>query len=230
MKTGRRIDSRDRVRRRRFASSRPSTDAPVVVEDWEDDSPLSEWSGSTGDVTIQTGTVHNGSNAAQFGDGATGFIEIDSLAGNGLGAYPQKGDIFKLYVRVTSATAGNNRIKYGAADTDNCYHIEVDYGNDRFRLLKDVSGSVDTVFGSVTGVGFSTDTWYEVELTWDDGSLGGTEDDMTVSLADMSSDTGLGSATGNDSDYASEGGVIASAWVGNAGEDKFVDYWHITNR
>jgi hypothetical protein len=201
----------------------------VTIVDSFEDQDLAEYTGaSTSDSgkSIVTSPVLDGTYALELTSFESGMY---SVPGDGLNAYPTKGDVFNLIQQTTGSVNGRWRLYFGLeTGTDETYEVEFDLDNSTFSLNSVVGGSRSTLV-SATSVPYATGTWYAGRVTWDDGTLGGSDNDITVELVEDPT----GSATVletlgpvSNSDHATGDGVGLNAANYNANA-VVVDYWHI---
>jgi hypothetical protein len=104
-------------------------------------------------------------------------------------------------------------------------------GSDRRVRLRKVDGGTETPLAA-TDIGttdLADQTWYSLRVTWDDGTLGGSDNDITVTLVQAPAGSATTLATVgpiNDATYAGNEGV--GVWANNPDnvETRF-DYYHI---
>jgi hypothetical protein len=130
-----------------------------VIENWERTSPLDEYTGDTGEVTIQSSTVQDGSNAAEIN---AGQYQVFSAEGSGLQNYPSQGDVFAFWHNFPSGA--RPRFIYGFQDSSNYYYVELDDRNDTLKLVKVDGGSETTLDGA--SVAFDNNAWVQTKVEW----------------------------------------------------------------
>ncbi|AUV81245.1 hypothetical protein C2R22_05870 [Salinigranum rubrum] len=178
------------------------TPVTTVTIDSFEDQDLAEYTNvDGGDWTFVTSPVRNGTFAAQI----DGFNEIYSLPGDGLPAYYGRGN---GTLRVSVRSDGNASptaipwFRFGAADNANSYYVRLDFSTGDVGLNKEVTGSTSTIAN--TSITVSDGEWYEYEIIWDDGTLGGSVGDLTLTVTRVSDATELTTLTSNDTDAALE--------------------------
>lgn len=87
-----------------------------------------------------------------------------SLPGDGLNYYPENGDIFSCFVRLSSNGGGDNLIAFGVSDSDNNFRPDITQGGD-LRLSKVDNGTFQSL--ATAGTSTNTSTWYDLEVEWD---------------------------------------------------------------
>lgn len=188
-----------------------------------EDADIAEYTGDTTQFTPSSQTfAPDGSYVLNGDDASGGYFQIISLPGEGLGAYPQRGQKFKFYFRSSNAAATKSRggcIFASDSTTDNMYvvYIRVDTGD--FQIREYVNGALNT-YGSVA-VSFSGSTNYEIVVDFD------TAGDGTVA-AEIYDDTGtLLNSTSITSTHVDSG---AFGWFKeNNGSVTYTDYAHQVN-
>jgi hypothetical protein len=99
-------------------------------------------------------------------------------------------------------------ITYGAQDHQNRYYVNVDPADDSVRIFKYENGD-STSLNGVNHIGFSTDTWYWVEVNW------GSDGSHNAELYDIE-DTKIASVSATDSEWT-EGGFGYDAYLADQG-------------
>lgn len=194
-----------------------SASTVTTVDDFED-GDIAEYSGDTGAMTVQTGTVYSGSYALQLDTDGT-FKEL--VSATGLNAYPQAGDIFEAYHRLGGVNDGPV-YNFGtqAENRNDCYQVGM-RGNDDTFVIHEISGGNATSLGS-TSVPFSNhaNEWLNSVTEW------GSDGTITITIYD-STNTEIGNLTVTSTAYTS-GGI---GWCGNtadASSTLYHDYMEIT--
>lgn len=200
-------------------SARLGSDA-VIVEDFEDSSPLGEYSGSTGGWSIVNSPVYEGSNAAATSEDYKRIYDTDHANS------PSQGETFS--VRHRSDTGGNGNyhmlwVMFGVQSSNTYYQVRAGYDSVGLQLYRWDSGSSNWLAGNSTSV-HSINEWNYFDVTWDDGTLGGSQGDITVDGYD-SADNAVVSISANDTNYASGGiGYEANVDTNNSGT-LYTDYY-----
>jgi hypothetical protein len=131
------------------------------------DSLATFYSGDTGAFNRVASDLSGG----KMLDATTGNVELISTPGDGLNAYPAKGDTFACTVRVQTQAAP--RLRYGLADSNNFYMVEIK-SDGSVTLFKKESGSFSTLdSGSIT---VSDGDEFDIEIQW------GSDDSHTVDI------------------------------------------------
>lgn len=171
----------------------------TIIDDFED-GDIAEYTGDTGQFTVQGTTVFEGANALEgTSDGARHRI----ISTAGLNAYPAQGDTFQCRIRddTGSLTAG---IAWGVQDGNNLYRAMVSSQGDNLQLWLKENGGYNRLVE--TAVTVPQDEWLRLEIDWaGDGT-------MTVTLFD-SADTQLAQISATDTTFTS-GGI---GWIINTG-------------
>lgn len=199
-----------------------------VIDDFEDQD-LAGWSGSTDEYSFAGSTtvpVPHGSWVLQADPGT--FSSVISST-SGLPAYPSKGDRFRAYFRTPDATASISMFQgFGYVDLDNTYKAKLRWGADKLELIS-TTGGVGTIIAS-TSVAWASNQWYALTVTWDDGTLGGADNDITIDVDeyDPATDgyTHLTEIGANDATHATNTGVFLSAYTPD-GITQYVDHFHL---
>lgn len=175
----------------------------TTIDDFED-ADIVEYSGDTGNFTVDSQLVETGSYALR----TTTNWRQNIRSTSGLPNYPQKGQVFEWYTAVGSITGGWQRLyfQFGMQSTtgDNEYYVRHNIETNEIVILRSDAGSNATLNSAATGLSPSADTWIRNEITWDDGTLGGSDGDITYLIEN----TGTGntaSVTTNNTLYSSGG-------------------------
>lgn len=157
-------------------------------------------------------------------NGGDSFSEIWSVSGNGF--YPEKGDVFWYWAQASGADTFAG-FGFGWDDEyDSGYLVRPELGSVNFAILE-VDGS-DTVLANTSNADTSLDTPYYTRVIWDDGTHGGTDNDITATLFDASggSLSEVSELTTNDSTHENDTGV---AWRcnGPSGWTCYYDHGYI---
>lgn len=185
----------------------------TIVEDWEDSTePSSEWSGDTGQFSAQSTVVDAGSQALELNSSVNDGTIYKIVSTSGLPNYFPKGNIAEYFVRSDVANDGTNRFRaypaFGASGTSTQYNVFCAFDNQPSGSLKlqVQDGGAPTQLDGVS-MAWSADTWYRIEITWDDGTLGGADNDITADVYQMGSSTIEASVSANDSTHSGKDGV-----------------------
>lgn len=205
----------------------PSLDT-FVVDDFEDQD-LNGWTGDTSDFSITGQATVPPPNGAWVLQADPGTLSSYISSTTGLQTYPAKGSKFRAYFRTQDASQSHNAyLGFGFADEDHNYSAEIRWGPNKLELNKS-SVSQNTLLTS-TNVVWNSNRWYALTVTWDDGTLGGADNDITVEIHeyDPATDTHtyLTEITANDSEYAANTGVFLLAYNPD-GLAQYIDYYHL---
>jgi len=173
--------------------------ATTVVDDFNDND-MAEYN-NLGGQSLVTSPVFEGSHALEL---TNGMNDVFSLPGDGLQNYPQKGSIIEWYFNL-DGNSGQPIFGFGTQDADNTYWAIPD-GKNKNQIFITIYQN-----GSPDNNAFSTPAppatgWFKNRVIWDDGTLGGSDNDITYEMYDTS-DNLLGSGTLNDSTFANESGI-----------------------
>lgn len=170
---------------------------------------LDAWAGvDSGEYSwVTTPTPTDGTYALQKNAGSNGNL-IEAYPGataTDLPYYPTIGDTIYFDCR-TEALAGNNMFfGFGMAATGygNDYKVQIDWNDDDLFLQKDGGTGAGVLANHPGPVGYAPNQWYCVEIVWDDGTLGGSYGDITVSIYEDNPDGAqVGSSiTANDTEW-----------------------------
>lgn len=118
------------------------------------------------------------------------------------------------------------RITWGLDDANgDGYRIELSTSSGSLDLER-IDGDSPTDINTTTISSVNSNRWNYADITWDDGSLGGSNGEHTVEFFDATDDSSYGSISGVDTTYSGAGydgmGFYTSGLTGNG----FFDYWH----
>lgn len=195
----------------------------VTIVDSFEDQDLTEYTGmeasDDGKSFVQS-PVFDGTYALEI----TSFESL-AYSTSGLNAYPSKGQKFNFYIRVDTSNGRPQQI-FGLEDSSNYYLVDLDYPDGSFRLKKNDGGSLSTLTED-TNVSYTLGQWYKVHVEWDDGTLGGSDNDIRVDLVDTTGPSTDSSLSNNDSSHANSDGVGLIAKEHGTDCKQYFDYWHI---
>lgn len=180
--------------------------AGVAVIDNFDDGLDAAWTGETGSFGQDTTTVYEGAGSVTT-TGASDLLDIRATPADGLPNYFAHGDRMRVYTRYSGSSTTNDfhYIYFSFADSSNWWRIELRFDADSLDLTLN-DGNTASEEGSVTAT-FPFQTWLEVQITRDDGSWGGTANDITIVVTDTSDGTEVASLTTNNSTHQSNDGL-----------------------
>ena len=181
----------------------------TVVEDFERDDPLDDYTRSSAFDTTST-TVFEGDTALTANGGS--LSRINSISG--LPAYPIQGDVFDCRLRLEDSCEA--RVKFGVEDVGNKYGINIQSDDNGLDLYKRDDGSFTRL--TSTSVAVPQDEWLRLETTWK------TNDTITVTLFD-SDDSQLAEISTTDATHADRDGI---GWGVRNGGPVFFDIMQIT--
>jgi hypothetical protein len=200
----------------------PQRGSTATTIDSFEDGDIAEYSGDTGSFTTTNESTlswgaPDGSIVLENPTGS-GFNRIVSTSG--LNEYFPKGNTAECAVR-TKASGPRARVLFGVGGAYDYYFAEVDWLEDRIRLGERVSGSLSHFATDATFTP-SVDTTATVRITWDDGTLGGSDNDITMQYFEGGTQVGSDLTT-NDPSHATNDGI---GFVGAANDDPDEDlYW-----
>lgn len=188
----------------------------TIVDDFEDQD-ITEYAGDTGNCTVVSSPVQNGSYALEASTGSDTTVIISSTTG--LNAYPSQGDTFRVWVRTSTANA-LHAVMFGTQSesaSTNRYQTGLNQHQGEFELAKADSNGFTELAAATQS--YSDDTWYEIEVAW------GTDDSITATLYD-SAGSQLNQVSATDATFTS-GGVGFLHNPGTGGSTTNYDYWRI---
>lgn len=204
-----------------------ATAATLVIDSFERNSsgPGSQYSGTTGefeiinDSTLSFSAI-NGSRVLK-NPGGLGFSEI--LSTSGLPHYFPKGSIATCFMRA-STDEGRPRVYFAVKDTDNwfCIQYNRDASDNIFKIYRTVDGNLTKP--AKVNTTYAADQWMEVVITRDDGTLGGSDNDIVTELTPRSGGTTT-TLSINDSTFADQDGIGFGGQL-NDTADLYFDFYH----
>lgn len=184
-----------------------------------DDTNLTEYNGDTGSFSFS-------STSTQGSDSLTSSANSKHIRStSGLDNYPSKGNRWEVFFRTDKVGSNSENwrqnFKFGLSDSDNYYAFRINWEqNDNIWLRKNDGGSDSTLHQVDTSEQFSANEWYRAEFTWDDGNLGGSDNDITVEFYNSSEDK-IGTVMDNDSTHSGNSGI--GMWANSTTSDNM--YW-----
>lgn len=188
--------------------------SPTVYENFEAGN-LSDYSGSVGEWSVvQSPTPHDGSYVAQPTSSGASIFDIDRQSS------PSPGETWTFYMYLTDGTATSHGVfpRFGVQDGDNFYELRCRGGNNTQLYERDADSNSWLAGGLLE---YESNAWNRIDVTWDDGTLGGSDGDITVEGYD-SSGNAIGSISGNSTTHG-DGGLAFSCGLAS-GEDAYIDY------
>lgn len=192
--------------------SSPPSGSTLVIDDFAD-GDLSEYEFENGNdalAAVVSSPTHHGQNALEL---SGGHFHLNCT--DGLQNYPRAGDVFSGWIRGSADIDGSLVLLYGVQDFENRYYAYVHIADGEIRIRKKESGSIETL-ASQTGLGLSTETWYEIEVDW------GTDGTHVLTLYDTGGTQRGQVSTGNETTWTS-GGIGYNAHTQN-GANGYFDY------
>lgn len=216
-------------------------EGPPIIDDFED-GDISEYSvynpPNTGDgmEVIDESTVSfsavNGSKMALFdaGEGDNPFYY--SHPGDGLPNYFPKGKEVTLYFRKEVATRTDVSfcfgVEEGSDNTSGNNHYRATLQWDAFygAVLENRNAGSTSAMVNNSNHDLNNGVWYEVVVRWDDGTLGGSDNDITMTVYEGIGGTEVMQLNANNSDHATADGV---GWLPQQRDHPvYADYAHDT--
>ena len=193
-----------------------ATESRSLLDSYEDQD-LSEYSGDTGEFSITAE-----SNLAFSARDGSYVLEnpgpdFDDIYSTTITA--AKGTTINGWVRGTASASQSVCFGLGT-DTNDCYEARVSIDGNNI-VLRDRADS--TTLAADYGPGVSADTWYRIEVVWDDGTLGGADNDLTMRVFDASGTQQGSTLSANDSTHATEDGIGIIA-NGGSSWTAWIDY------
>lgn len=197
-----------------------------TIDDFNDGS-LSEYGTTNNNFSVSATAAYEGAYGLEDTSSSVSYIYSES----GLNAYPSQGSRFRVYIyphwssnplwRVYFAVTTGAMSGGGGHTPDDGYRLNCDETGFNFQV--EVDGVDSGVDGTSTNFSWTQDTWYYVDILWDDGTMGGNAGDLKADVYRASDDTLMASSTrGNDTSHTS-GGV--GFWCnGNMVGTYFDDY------
>lgn len=183
----------------------PQRASGTLVESWED-TDHSEWrhlDPTTDDTAYVSDVVWEGSQALE----KSGYDEAISHPGDGLPEYFKKGEIWAFYLYIRSGlNSGVTGVYFAAQDRDNCFVTQWDGANDgQLETFLRQNDASQYFLGN--GESCPQDTWLEVRITRDDGTLGGKDNEIRVTWTRMDTGATIAEHSAVDSTFASESAI-----------------------
>lgn len=196
-----------------------------------DDQTLDAYSGDKGSYGFETSDPIQGVASLLRTDSTSGYEIVTSTSG--LYNYPAKGNTFQWKIRaaVDSADTGAAQVggMFGVTDASNYYSARYEFIDDDFILFKETGGTTSILASDVTATdgGYTDGTVLTVEVTWDDGTLGGNDNDITAKLMSDDKQTTHATVSASDSDHATKTGVGVRTFSDAAAQEPTADAYRI---
>lgn len=142
---------------------------------------------------------------------------------SGLPAYFSKGQRAHAYARASDVD-GSLRVLFGVADSNNNYAAQLLFGSQAIVLSVLDNGAYSTMASASASL--SADQWYELDIVRDDGTLGGSDNDIGLMISTHPGGSQVGDTlVVNDNTHATASGV---GMVGQSNDtaDLYLDYYH----
>lgn len=195
----------------------------VVIDDFEDTPILDDWTAvGSGDhaATTTSAQVWNGSQALE----STGFDQT-YLAVGGDRQYAKGEGTLYFHFRAGTGDSIAPWFRFGAADNNNSYYVVADSDSGVVAIAKETSGTTATLTENTT-VTITGEDWHEAAITWDDGTLGGSNGDITYTLTNLDTATEVDTLSANDTTSALQTnvypGLVTQGFA--TGEAQYTDY------
>lgn len=149
-------------------TSRPYVNSEIagsgsVIEDWERNTPIQDYNGSTGSMRlVETKGVTSGDRAMRMDPGANFAY---SLPGDGLPNYPSSGESFKVDIKPGEGSIAT--FAFGVQSLSDYYAVKLSQENSRviFDLVE--NGAADNSFRKTKSMSIVADTFYEIGVNWE---------------------------------------------------------------
>jgi len=191
-----------------WATTQPTQ---TQVVDGFEDGGLSEYPTTSGNPTVQSNTVFNGTFALKLA--VNGFFE-EAVSTGGLPNYPDQGQRYRFYQRTDTVSSGESFAGYGTQSVDDTYRAAWDQDKSEIRIEKLVGGQVTTL--ASTPFGGTAGTWYEFIVEWTAAA------DHTLEVQDTGGTTVAGPISATDTTYV-DGGILWRAVDTNGQHNWFFD-------
>lgn len=150
------------------ATSRPYVNSDIagsgdVIEDWERNTPIQDYSGSTGSMRlVETEGVTSGDRAMRMDPGGNFAY---SLPGDGLPKYPSSGESFKVDIKPGADSIA--QFAFGVQSLSDYYSVKLSQANSRviFDLVE--NGAADNSFRITKPLSIVADSFYEIGVNWE---------------------------------------------------------------
>jgi len=167
----------------------------------------------------------DGSNVLEVADsGSVSYIY--SLPGDGLDNYFSKGNTATFYMRQESTTDNRVSFLFGVEDEQNSYWATLQWNRFYGAKIEVQDSSGSTTLANNSNHDLNASTWYELEVTWDDGTLGGSDNDITLNVSEGIDGPTVMTLSVNDSTHAGNSGVGVRAK--DKSEILYCDYAHLS--
>ena len=201
----------------------------AVVEDWERSNPLDDWSNDTAEFAVSTTDPIEGEASLESVNGNANTIITKS---SGLEETPSKGRVFSSVLRDPGGGDILPGFAYGWGGSSGNwqgYEAFLVPSGDEVTLRRYDGGALgdSDSFSNILNVDFSasTQTAYEVEVEWHDGSGSEPDNEHVVTVYDYDTSASeddargaeLGSASVNDDSYISGEIAVITESSGDAG-------------
>jgi hypothetical protein len=196
--------------------ARPTT---AVIDSFEDQD-MTDWTDASS-FTFTNDTPSGGGSVCLDVDG---YSKMKSEPGAGLDNYFPKGDVAYFYIKWDTTVRDFPEVRFGLSSDDECYAVTFDSSG---VVLEDYTGGSATTLASASE-SWAVNQWYEIRVTRDDGTLGGSDNDIDVDIREGAGGTSVATLSANDSTHASSEGVgIFNNFAGSGSESIRYDFFHL---
>lgn len=186
------------------APSATGVDQTVTVYEDFEDGDMSEYSGDTGDVTVQSNEVYHGSFALEDTLTTNPDNEQVELISNITG--PSQGDSFRWQYYLGDRTSNRAVCLFGVQDADNYFGNRINTLGKRVEFTQVVDGDFSVIdFVEFDRTQTTTGTWTWAEVNWGVSAKGLNSDEARVryynandtKIADLTATIGTTFTSGN---------------------------------
>lgn len=188
------------------------------------------WDGSnySGDTSMFTSVSSPAVSGSALGNVSDEDYYHEIVSTSGLSNYPAKGNRFEIYVQGdTLSSKCDVYMLFGAADGSNMYRARLKLSGGYMWLEEQSSGSSSDLAEGGVDWAFSENTYYKLEVTWDDGSINGTDNEITMTVYDQDG-TDPQSISAVDNTHAGNTGWGVAYAIGATSKRVYYDEGRIT--
>lgn len=199
---------------------------PTIVDSFEDQDKAEYDVGDASAWNVDQTFASDGS----YGLTHTGAAQSkDLISTSGLDAYPSQGSEFHIDHEWTygGASANSHQMRYYFAynDGSNHYMIQEIHNDGNLEIWRDIGSGYERIASSFDA-NYPENTKIRTEVVWDDGTLGGSQGDITVTLIDTSDGSQIDTLSANDTNHTS-GGMGFNSNIADSNFRNSFDYWRI---
>ncbi|MWG34815.1 hypothetical protein [Halomarina oriensis] len=201
----------------------------VTIIDSFDGTLNAGWTDETTEFASDTSNFVEGG-AAVVTDTNASTANIESTSSGSLPAYFSKGQVLRQYVRPSTVGSGGSRYSlwFGWEGSNTGYTAQLQFDNDRARVIREDGDGTASEFADTSGIGMTSGDFVELEVDWRDGTNGGTDNDIVVTVSDYASASVLFTHTENDETWAGNAGFRLYFFGGVSSAPTTIDYMHTT--